>query len=373
MFENVTPEKAIHFTRLSIALNCSWPLPPTATKSQVLYFKAFRFLTISCVFTLVLPLLYSIYINWDDSIILTRVACFIDALFHILGQTVFSVLHYDRIQALVRQMTEYCANATSFERSILQQYVKKYSTFYGIAAMWFYTTAAFFVVGNLFISQPFPVDAEYPFPVDYEPLKTTIFLHHGYVVMQCAAVVCINVFAALLLFFAAARFEILMVEFRAVHDVETLRQCVQKYYRVRSYAQEVVNVIQYTAIYTTIMATLPLVLCGLNIIGRQPPMVKVQFAFMAGTALLEVFMCAWPADNLMEMSENAIRSFYESTWYDGSVRLQKNLLLSLMPQEPVAISLACIIPVLSLKYYCSYVSNAFSIFTALRLVVNEDG
>ncbi|XP_043251697.1 uncharacterized protein LOC122396964 [Colletes gigas] len=372
MFKNVTPERAIYLTQLSIALNCSWPLPPTATKSQVICFKVYRFLTNTCAFIFVLPLFYSMYINRDDSIILTRVACFIDALCHVYGQAVLSILHYDRIQAVVYQMTEYCANATSLERSILQQYLDKYAKYYAMAAMWVYGTGTFIVVGNLFVPQPFPVEAEYPFPVDYEPLRTVIFLHHGYVVMQCAAVVCINMFAALLLFFAAARFEILMVEFRAVHNIETLTQCVQKYYRVRSYAMEVVSVIQYTAIYTTMMATLPLVLCGLNVIGRQPPMVKMQFVFLAGTVMLEVFMCAWPADNLMEVSENAIRSFYESTWYDGSVRFQKNLLLSLMPQEPVAISLACLIPVLSLRYYCSYVSNAFSIFTALRLVVNED-
>ncbi|XP_043251699.1 odorant receptor 4-like [Colletes gigas] len=373
MFENATPEKAIEFTRLCVTLNCCWPLPPTATRLQVLRFNLQRVVTVLSVLTLFVPLVYSIYVNWNNMIILTKVVCFIDAFSQILIQTLFSVLHHDRTQRLVQQMTEYCANAKSYERSILQQYVDKYSMFYGTAATWFYSTTIIFVVGTLFISQPFPVDAEYPFPVDYEPLRTTIFLHHCYVGLQCAAIVCTNVFAALLLLFAAARFEILMVEFRAVRDVETLRQCVRKYYRVRSYAKEVVNVIQYTAICTTLIATLPLVFCGLNIIGRQPPLVKVQFAVMAGTALLEVFMCAWPADNLMEVSEKAVRSFYESTWYDDSMALQRNLVMSLLPQRPITISLACFIPVMSLKYYCSYVSNAFSLFTALRLALNHDG
>ncbi|XP_076621672.1 uncharacterized protein LOC143342074 [Colletes latitarsis] len=267
MFENATPEKAIEFTRLCVTLNCSWPLPPTATRLQVLRFNVQRVVTVLSVLTLFLPLLYSIYINWNNMIILTKVVCFIDALSQILVQTVFNVLHYDRtqvkpastyrqvvrlinpsqcyrsdvLQRLVQQMTEYCANAKPYERSVLQQYVDKYSKFYGTAATWFYTTVIAFVIGTLFISQPFPVDAEYPFPVDYEPLRTTIFLHHSYVGLQCASIVCTNVFAALLLLFAAARFEISMVEFRAVHDVETLRQCVQKYYRVRRYETRLVG------------------------------------------------------------------------------------------------------------------------------------
>ncbi|XP_076182382.1 uncharacterized protein LOC143154293 isoform X2 [Ptiloglossa arizonensis] len=269
-------------------------------------------------------------------------------------------------------MIDYCANAKSYERYVLQRYVDKFSTFYCVAAYWFYVTASIFVVGTLFISQPFPIDAEYPFAVDYEPLKTTIFLHHGYVCMQCAAIVCSNVFAALLLLFAAARFEILMDELRVVQNTEMLVRCVKNYYHVRSYAEEVVGVIQYTAIFTTIMTTLPLVLCGINVIGRQPFLIKVQFLFMAGTALLEVFMCAWPADNLLDVSENTVRSVYESTWYTQIAKTQKLVLLTIIPQKPITIGMAFVVPILSLKFYCSYVSNAFSLFTALRLMMNDE-
>ncbi|XP_076621011.1 uncharacterized protein LOC143341746 [Colletes latitarsis] len=101
-------------------------------------------------------------------------------------------------------------------------------------------------------------------------------------------------------------------------------------------------------------------------------MVKVQFAFMAGIAILEVFMVALPADDLLEASENAVQSLFKSPWYNNILKLQKAVLFSLVPQKPVFISCFYIIPVLSLRYFCSYVSNALSIFTALRLVVNDD-
>ncbi|XP_053973003.1 odorant receptor 4-like [Hylaeus volcanicus] len=372
MFRDVSPEKAITFTRLSVALNCYWPLPSTATWFQVLRFKIFRILSMLSTAALVLPLLYSMYVHHDDTVILTKVACFTLALIHILCQSVFSIVHHDRIQVLVEEMTEFCTKAETIERCVLQRYVDKYSKFYGLSASWFYVTSSIFVVGTLFIDQPFPTDAAYPFAVDYEPVRTVIYLHQTYVFMQCSAMVCINMFVALLLLFTAARYEILMEELRVVQNVDMLIECLKKYYHVRSYAQEVVNVLQYSALYTTVMVTLPIVLCGLNIIGRQPIVIKVQFMFLAGTTLLEVFMCAWPADTLLEVSEKAMRSVYESTWYEQAVRMQKIVLLALLPQKPITIHLAFMVPVLSLQFFCSYIANAFSMFTTLRLVLNEE-
>ncbi|XP_076621669.1 uncharacterized protein LOC143342072 [Colletes latitarsis] len=269
-------------------------------------------------------------------------------------------------------MIDYCVNAKPHERSILQQYVTKYSTFYGASAIWVFLTAIVFSVVTLLLGQSLQTDAEYPFRVDYEPLRTVIFIHQLVVGLQCASIVCVNVFTALLLLFAAARFEILMVDLRAVQTIEMLIECILRYYHIRRYAQEVVVFARYTALFTTIVASFPLVLCGLQIIGRQSLTVKVPFVFLVLTALTEVFMCAWPADILMQASANAIRGLYESTWYDQPLELQKIVMYTLIPQKPIIVSVACIIPIMSLNYYCSYVGNAFSIFTALRIVMDDE-
>ncbi|XP_076621670.1 uncharacterized protein LOC143342073 [Colletes latitarsis] len=486
MFRNVTPEKAIEFTWLSVALMCCLPLPATATKSQILRFKILRFLGVLCACGLILPLLYAVYMKYDDPVIFTNATGLAVAVCQVPIHVYFSIIYYDRIQvnfcynypnrnagildvlqAMIEYMTNYCEKAKSSERQVLQRYVDKYSTFYGLCTVWFYVTAAVFDVGTLFVAQPFPSNAEYPFAVDYEPLKSLIFLHHVVVSFQCSAAVCMNAVAALMILFAAARFEILMLELRAVQNIESLIRCVKEYHLVRRYAQEVVSVFQHTVIYTTCMATIPLILSGLSMIGRlieqmtdycakaksyerqilqqytnkysmfyglsatwfyltaiafifgalfidgafpvdaeypfpvnyepmrtmiflhqalveletrdiflfkqpQPLAVKVQFLFLALTALVEVFMCALPADNLMDVSANAIQSLYKSLWYEQAVEVQKIVMYSLVPQKPIVVSIACIIPIMSLNYYCSYVANAFSIFTALRIVMTDD-
>lgn len=105
---------------------------------------------------------------------------------------------------------------------------------------------------------------------------------------------------------------------------------------------------------------------------------KLQFLTLSATTLLAVFMCAWPADYLMDVvsfnqllcrllqkkkkeikhisipqSENTMRAVYESEWYKRSLKLQKFVLFATIPQTPVILKVRCIIPAFSLNYYCS--------------------
>lgn len=82
-------------------------------------------------------------------------------------------------------------------------------------------------------------------------------------------------------------------------------------------------------------------------------------------------MYAWPADHMQDASINILRSAYNSIWYEQSLDMQKDLLIILMYQRPVILSINVLLPELTLRYYCSYVANAFSVFTALRAVVED--
>lgn len=128
-----------------------------------------------------------------------------------------------------------CKKAKSYERRVFQRYVNRYSTFYGMAAIWSYMTATVVVLGTLFTPDPFPTNAEYPFPVNFEPIRSVIFVHQALVGLQCAGHVCINIFCALLLLFTAARFDILMIKLRTVKDDETLIECIRNYCCVKRY------------------------------------------------------------------------------------------------------------------------------------------
>ncbi|XP_076380240.1 uncharacterized protein LOC117227835 isoform X1 [Megalopta genalis] len=372
MFGNVTPETAITFVRFSISLICCWPLPAVATKTQVLCFKISKVLNILSVLGLFFPLLYALILHRDDAVELTKIAITGVGCFNVVTQIVLCSVQYDRFQRLVETITANFQNANFCEKCVYQRYVDTYSMFYGLAVLWIYTIAVVFIFGSIFLPQPFPLVTEYPFRVDYEPVRTIIFVHQAFFSFQCSAAINLNMFAALLLLYASAKFEILMIDMRKAASVDALVECLEKYHVVTRIAKDVVEGTQYIALFSVLYSSIAVVFCGLNIIGRQAIVIKLQFLFLAWMSLMEVFMCVLPADNLINMSENTVRSVYESKWYDQILDVQKTVLRMLVPQLPVAISIKCIIPILSLEYFCSYISHAVSLFTALRMVLMEE-
>lgn len=206
---------------------------------------------------LIFPLLYAIHVHRDDANNLAKAVCHTVAIVQTILQTAFFVTQYERfqvgllrsgvasiapsgnvLQRLIEEMTACCEKAKSYEREVFQRYVKKYSMFYGMSAAWFYATAISMVVGTLVVSEPFPTNAVYPFLVNFQPVKGIIFVHQALAGVQCAAHVCVSIFFALLLLFAAARFEILMIELRTVTDIAGLIRCVRKYGTLRRYVDD---------------------------------------------------------------------------------------------------------------------------------------
>ncbi|XP_076657444.1 uncharacterized protein LOC143361729 isoform X3 [Halictus rubicundus] len=340
MFVKPTPEKAVTFARLAVCLNMYWPLESTANKFRRNLHNFLKALSLLCTIAVFLPLSYSVYLNLqrDDSINFAKAACMTLASVHVIGQAAVSFFQHDQLQYLIEEMVTYFRNMKPYEREVYQRYVDKYSPFYGISTTWNALSAFFVMIGALFTAQPFPMVAEYPFPVDHEIVRSTIYLQHSYVCVQCMCTLNSNMMAAMLMLFAAGRFEILIIDLRTATSIDDLKNCIEQCYVVKKFAQDVVHGVEYITIITLIISSGNLVLCGLNIIG----------------------------------SETAVEGVYEARWYDQELRVQKTVLQMLIPQKPIVISLRFVMVALSLNYYCSYASNAFSIFTALRVVLEKE-
>ncbi|XP_076221410.1 uncharacterized protein LOC116429551 isoform X2 [Nomia melanderi] len=370
MFENITPQKAIRFTKYSVALICCWPLSSSATKLQTRCFVVLKVLNAACAICLILPLLYALYVHFEDPTTFVTAVALVPSCCQVVLQLCVCTAQHDRLQRLIEEMTDYCEKAKSYETIIFQRYANKFSLIHMASTVWFYSCAFAVVLGTLLTSQPFPTVSEYPFRVDYEPVRTTIFLHQAFVGLQCAACVSVNTLAALLLIFAAARFDILMSELRAAVTVAEFTECLKNYHAVKRYARDVVDGVQYVTLTTIIVSSMLLVISGLTIIERRGIVVKLQFMFLAVTALLEVFTCTWPADSLLEASAGAIRSAYEATWYEQDLRVQKTVLRMLVPQKAEFISFKSVVPELSLKYYCSVTPEKAIAFTRFSIALS---
>lgn len=112
--------------------------------------------------------------------------------------------------------------AQQYERKIFHKYIEKCYTFYACSITCTYLTTTVFIIGPAFSPSSFPIDAEYPFQINYTPVKTIIYLQQTLVSFQCAGHICISIFGALLLWFTAARFECLAVELQRITNIGML-------------------------------------------------------------------------------------------------------------------------------------------------------
>lgn len=88
MLKQVTFEKVIHIIWFSVALTFCWPLPANSTKNQVFVFRILQIISIINAFMLILPLLYSIYLHFNDIAIVFQSLSILVGLSQMIIQTV---------------------------------------------------------------------------------------------------------------------------------------------------------------------------------------------------------------------------------------------------------------------------------------------
>ncbi|XP_018375744.1 PREDICTED: uncharacterized protein LOC108769331 [Trachymyrmex cornetzi] len=204
-------------------------------------------------------------------------------------------IQYDRLQYVIYELEDFCKRAKPEERNIFHRYINSCKSIYIGSICAFTVTGLLLIISPVVEPHPFPIDIEYPFSVDYQPLKIIIYLHHILLIYQ-------------------------------------------------SYAQ------------------------------RQPMSVKSTFLIFFISSLAKVYLCAWPADHLLNASTDIAHAVYESIWYEGKVDFQKNFLHALLrAQQPIAVNVPCMLPTVSLHYYASYVSTAFSYLATFRIILEESG
>ncbi|KYN35091.1 hypothetical protein ALC56_10561 [Trachymyrmex septentrionalis] len=127
---------------------------------------------------------------------------------------------------LYHEMETFFKQANKKTNIILQYYVNNYKHIYSIYALWCYMTTIGVICGPLFFPQEFPTDAKYPFSVQ-PPIKYIIYLHQSLVGLQAAAGMCTDCNIAILLFYSAARLELLVQKIRNVRNENELDSCIK--------------------------------------------------------------------------------------------------------------------------------------------------
>ncbi|KAL6264155.1 hypothetical protein P5V15_004234 [Pogonomyrmex californicus] len=350
----VTLDKVIAFLRIYLTFACCWPLPPSATKLQRLLRSAFQYFCLANAIAIAVAAIWTLYRHSNDVLLVMKLGCQLSAIVQIPLQMILFAMQTKRLQFIILEMENYYRQAQEYEKEIFQQYIDKCKPFYGSILCWLAMTGISVIVTPLFSSQSFPCEAEYPFDVQYQPIKTIIYTHHILATYQSVLQVSTNTFPALLLWFVAARFDILSVRFRTVTNMKELIKYTREHSLLLRYAKEVTRAIRYVALLCVTFSTGAVIFGYLTFMSRQPWSVKWTFLMIAFCGFVELYMYAWPADNVMSMSSDIASAIYESLWYDGDLTRRKILMyVILRSQHPVTVSIPCALPNLSMTYYAS--------------------
>ncbi|EZA50881.1 hypothetical protein X777_10850 [Ooceraea biroi] len=343
MMGKVTLDRVIAFLRVYLALACCWPLPPDATKFRRLCRRTLRYLCVANSTAIIVSGVWTISKHGDDVIMVMKIGCQMSAAVQVPLQIILFAMQDKRIK--VRIFIILCSLVI---------------------------TAACFIFAPLFLPQLFPLDLEYPFDI-YQPLQTIIYMHHILLVLQSATQVGANTFPALLLWFVAARFHILSTRFRTVTDMKQLLKCVYEHNILLRYAKEVTRVVRYVALLGVTCSTGAVIFGYLIFMSRQPVSVKFPFFMVTFSGFLELYMYAWPADNVMTMSSDIALAVYNSSWYKDDVAMRK-IFMHVMrrSQRSVIVSVPGALPQLCIKYYATYTSAVFSYMAFIRIIIGQE-
>ncbi|XP_043508172.1 uncharacterized protein LOC122527757 [Frieseomelitta varia] len=369
MLKQVTPEKAINIIWLSVALTFCWPLSANSNKTEILGYKIMQICAIISVCLLLLPSIYLIYLCSDDMEVISKSVSQLICEVQCIIQTVICFCKHDTLQRLVEELWTCIKQAQPHERKIFCTYLVRYSTLYGGYLAIAYVMAFLFTIGPLIFPFAVLIQVEYPFDVNRTLVIAVIRAHQIVVCYQCCAHMCLCVFGALLIWFTAARFECLIVEVQRSTDIRMLVLCIEKQLRLERYAKEVVNCFRFMVLFVIAACTFVMTLSAIVMVMNTPLMVKIMYTTMTSYFVMYIYMYAWPANHMKDMSLTVSRSVYDLKWYECTAKLQKYLLNMLMYRKPVILSISCLVPELSLRYYCSYLSNALSFCTALRAIL----
>ncbi|XP_057328342.1 uncharacterized protein LOC130669443 isoform X3 [Microplitis mediator] len=271
-----------------------------------------------------------------------------------------------------RTTDEFIKKANESEKIILQKYVDNTWKFHGFMTCSYYLTATAVLLGPLILPQKFPTDAVYPFPVDNQIISYIVYLHQCIVGYQCSAGMALDCQAALFLWYLSARFEILISEAKNVKTFDELRNYIKKHQIILLYAEELIRPTRLIAFVTVIMTKIGMIFGGIVLISDEPLVIKIQFAILVISTTINIYVCAWAADNLITVSSTAMsNAIFEISWLHAPKL--RNLLQTVIhrTQKPVSIKIPGLLETLSNEYYAQFLSAAFSCFAAARVAVSS--
>ncbi|KAK0158665.1 hypothetical protein PV328_009641 [Microctonus aethiopoides] len=356
---SVTPQTALYFTELSVYFVSSWPPLKYKNKYHKFLFHFRWWLAFIFIFLFLLPLLNGLYKHQNDPLKMINNTCLSAAAIQALSKMIICRMHWPRLKMLHRKIDKFINNADELQNKYIKKYIDRGIIFHGFITTSMYLVSLVFIIEPLLQSRPFPTDSEYPFVIKYKAIHQAIYIQQICALIFISSALSIDFQVAVLLWFIGIKFEVLGEYCERVMTDDDLNYCINKHQRILWYADQMKRTVRFITFSTVATTT----------IGNLPLAVKFRVGNIVANAATELFIYAWPGDNLIRTSEAIGWRIYKCNWLNGSTNMMKNLVILIQrSQKPVTITINGFIPNLSLQYYTSFLSSTFSYYTTLRII-----
>ncbi|XP_043288520.1 uncharacterized protein [Venturia canescens] len=364
MFE-ATPKGALEFTKFCVCLIFTWPPWPEASKLAKTLFNIFSWSSVILPSLLAIALLNAARFQMDDYLVLTKNVCLAFSCIQLVIKILICRKHRPRLEMLHCGMKDFIENATPREMALLQRYVDRCATLHFIVNLFALLAGLTMISGPLMLPVKLPSDAKYPFPVDAHPGYEIAYLHFIVAGLQCSSITPVECHAALLIWFAGARLELLGEEFQNVTSSDEFNECIKKHQILLKDTDEMIRVVRLIVVTSTLMAGLSIITGAIHIVSHEPMVIKAQFIIIDGDFALVLFISAWPAENLINVSNGIGQGAYSCPWIQNSPEMRKNVLFVMQrSQMQCIISVPGILPQHSLESYTSMLHRTVDDFLA---------
>ncbi|XP_066601511.1 odorant receptor 10-like isoform X2 [Prorops nasuta] len=363
--------KLLRFLKILGSLTSTWPPDSSSSRFHLIVRNVCWFLSLVNVVGLLIPLVLAAYVFRRDVTAMMKALSELTALTEVFLNLIICKVQWPRFEALFKKVNSYFTNAKPSEEAIIQKYVDRYSSFSIFVALSYVMSAITFSSGPLVLKIYLPAETWYPFSIEDRRTRTILYTQQVLAILQTGFCIVVDFFIALLLWFPAARLELLGKELQNAQNRQDIQHCVKIHQEVIEFVQDTQTSVHNLLLKTNVTMAAAVVFGTFPLIYHSPLPVVSQFLCFVIGGCLRLYITAWPADDLKEMSEKISWHAYCIPWMDKRQDIKRSVSVIIQrSQKPLAITMSAILPVLSLRYYSTFLYTTMSYFMTMRAIID---
>ncbi|KAK0158657.1 hypothetical protein PV328_009633 [Microctonus aethiopoides] len=354
-------------------ITSTWPSNFDSNFS-VRIFKNFQwFVSLLNAIGLFIPLLLGAYHYRNESVKLMKVLSETTALTIILFNFILCKWQEKNLRVLLAEVISFVKTVKGDNEIILHNWVNRYLSMWIFGVVLFAQAAIFFSFGPFVTSDLLPATSWYPFEIKpFRKRHYFIFIQQVIAIFQTGLGITTDITISFLLCYLSAKLEILDVQIKSSRELEELNYCINEHENCIRFFKLLTHTARFMLLKSNLLMAMTIIFGAIPLISREPLTESLQFILIVTTSYLRIYMMAWPADDVREMSQKIAWSIYDSSWVGSSTKIQKSVAFVICrAHKPFIISIPGLLPPLTLQFYSSFVSATLSYFATLRAVLGK--